>query len=455
MNRKMTLTEPDHIRHAREMSVRWLLMPTTKQKKTYIQICPRTQVNSDYYGYYPVAAENYRKTSQSKYMILNENHICLNRYGEIAEDGFVSQGAQTYRLSSGRYFYYEIVAAIGDMLIEEPVEFIVSNEDKDYRQIYFDHDYRAIKIHIEAKKTENIDTDLQISQEQWRNLPNRPESINCEYSIVYPKTFYYIYEDITNIEYLSKDYTNIIEKKFFNGSKHTELSFADIGILEVDGTKTEWVIRDIIEYEYETADQAVPAITVNGETYGRNRGVLVTDAYYPYDERAFLLHYSSNEIWNVYRFGQYIKEKRTKISNPPFSSIIKTEYKNGFEFELNANVPEYTDINIVEYEDGTIEDYSTTYENKTDFIYRFSGVFNDSGLISNIHYLITGKYTTPRQLAVKVYEKSKNEYQTVEYRSNNTSVYTSGVSDDEIQDCFNIIIARTQQAREGYEKYLD
>lgn len=86
MNRKMTLTEPDHIRHAREMSVRWLLMPTTKQKKTYIQICPRTQVNSDYYGYYPVAAENYRKTSQSKYMILNENHICLNRYGEIAEE---------------------------------------------------------------------------------------------------------------------------------------------------------------------------------------------------------------------------------------------------------------------------------------------------------------------------------------------------------------------------------
>lgn len=382
--------------------------------------------------------------------------VALNKDGEIAEDSFVSQGAQTYRLSSGRYFYYEIVAAIGDMLIEEPVEFIVSNEDKDNKRIYFDHDYRAIKIHIEAKKAENIGTDLQISQEQYRNLPNRPESISCEYSIVYPKTFYYIYEDITNIEYLSKDYTNIIEKKFFKeGSKHTDQHYADIGILEVDETKTEWVIRECISYEYETADQAVPAIIVNGETYGRNRGVLVTDAYYPYDERAFLLHYSSNEVWNRYRLGQYSKEETTKISNPPYSSIIKTEYKNGFDFDLSVNVPEFTDINITKYEDGTIEDESKTYESRTDLIYQFSGVFNDSSLISNIHYLITSKYITPRQLAVKIYEKNKNEYQTVEYRSNNTFVYTSGVSDDEIQDCFNIIIARTQQAREGYEEYLD
>lgn len=115
-------------------------------------------------------------------------------------------------------------------------------------------------------------------------------------------------------------------------------------------------------------------------------------------------------------------------------------------------------------EDGSIskiEDNSNIREEEVypefDFTFRGSKGINKNTTFNRLlAYEILQRYVNT-DFFVRIYEKNQKEYQTSVLSDNGGyfAEYLSGVSDEEIQDCFDIIIVNTRQAREGYEEYLD
>lgn len=447
-----------------------------EQKKILIQIYPRTQVNRYYSAYYPVADINYRKISNSKYMILNENHICLNTDGEIAEDSFVSQGVQVYKLSSGKYYYYEIVAAEGDMLIEEPIEFIVADDTENYTEYYFEHDYRAIKIYYECATVDMPPNIEVITDRIYDTSPEYNYSVIDNTKIMPPTISYIIYTKIKSIEFKGKDYTHILQEVEPSKDPYSTEGDYQVVFSGVD-PNSGWYLLGTTYFLYEVH----PKYLISGYKF-ENTEAGITYKFYPNDAKHS--YNTGRWKWSSYRsqggFAQidcvreycsygdegFPTRKSIEINKPPFADFIKTTYKNGFEFKIEKHLLEHqvTDMLFSISEDGSIskiEDNSNIREEEVypefDFTFRGSKGINKNTTFNRLlAYEILQRYVNT-DFFVRIYEKNQKEYQTSVLSDNGGyfAEYLSGVSDEEIQDCFDIIIVNTRQAREGYEEYLD
>lgn len=447
-----------------------------KEKKS-IYIHPLTQLNYKNSSYYPIADISYRRISYSKYMILNENKKCLNTNGETVESNFISQGVQNYMLSIGKYYYYEIVAAIGDKLIEKPVEFIVTNDTKDSTEYYFDHDYRAIKMYYECV-TEDISPNIKMETGWFTDTsPKFNYSVTDNTTIMPPTVSYIIYTKVKSIEFEETDYTYILqEAEPLKDPQPNEGSFKMIysGVDPNSG----WHLLGTHYTLYEVH----PKYLISGykfdlPEFGMAYKFYPSDVKHLYNTRGWDLSKSSSLSNGSFSQVDCVREycplgdegfpsrRSIVIDKPQFTAFIKTTYKNGFEFVIEKHYPEHqvTDMTFSISEDGSTnktEDNSYILEEVNypvfySTFFRSNGINKNSDFIREITRKILQKPITT-YCFIRIYEKNKKEYQTsVIFPYGNTLTELSGVSDDEITDCYDIVLITTQQARAGYEEYLD
>lgn len=161
MNRKMTLTEPDHIRHAREASVRWLLEPSKKEKvKVSFYINPRTDVTYTSKQWIRVPFYDYdennscsRSSDDTVFKIIDSDGNVYDQRGKTVSEPVLNNGIyrsyKSFYLLEGDYYYYELESGIGKNLIEEPVKIEVREGMP--RVINIDHTANEYRLYFEQE----------------------------------------------------------------------------------------------------------------------------------------------------------------------------------------------------------------------------------------------------------------------------------------------------------------
>lgn len=161
MNRKMTLTEQDHIRHAREASVRWLLEPSKKERvKVSFYVNPRTDVTYTSNHWIRVPFYNYDEnnscshySNDTVFKIIDGEGNVYDQNGKTVSEPALNNGIyksyKYFNLYEGDYYYFELESGIGKNLIEEPVKIEV--RDGMSRVVNIDHTANEYRLYFEQE----------------------------------------------------------------------------------------------------------------------------------------------------------------------------------------------------------------------------------------------------------------------------------------------------------------
>lgn len=161
MNRKMTLTEPDHVQHAREASVRWLLEPSKKEKvKVSFYINPRTDVTYTSKQWIRIPFYDYDEnnscshySNDTVFKIIDSDGNVYDQSGKTVAEPALNKGIyksyKYFNLYEGDYYYFELESGIGKNLIEEPVKIEVREGMS--RVINIDHTANEYRLYFEQE----------------------------------------------------------------------------------------------------------------------------------------------------------------------------------------------------------------------------------------------------------------------------------------------------------------
>lgn len=361
MNRKMTLTEPDHIRHAREASVRWLLEPSKKTKISFT-INPRTEVTTVsytysgrryYYSNVRVPFEDYDEdnlikytSGGSKYEIIDEQGNFYSRTGETLENPIIYSGYWDFQLEEGVYFYHEVESGTGNNLITEDVKIQVKqgmakiiniDHDANEYRLYFNQecmwcDYDFVKdfdIHLSDKA--NIKTYYYLN-----NIEVTSSFEHCNYSDL--KRYCKIRSVVHNDKPVDHKLTFINNRIFWGDTSYVNYRPYEITDISTSEILPGYYVSDVSRNFYEGLQE---------DRYSDNVGYTFPD-----------------ELGELSTLQDYSSGCRTIDFSHKGSELIEWHYRiDG----LDAGEPYYEEENEEVVSDGKIEIFPI----KNGFIYRY------------------------------------------------------------------------------------